>query len=89
MSSKPVSYAFLHKVDRKGHPVEILMEQRPQEASLMASMWELPQVEGFDTNSERLLLNVRHSITITNYYVSVLHFSPEEEHLLPEHMTRK
>jgi A/G-specific adenine glycosylase len=89
MSSKPVSYAFLHKADRKGHPVEILLEQRPHEASLMAGMWELPQVEGFDTNDERLLLNVRHSITITNYYVSVLHFSPEEEHRLPEHLTRQ
>jgi A/G-specific adenine glycosylase len=88
MSSRPVSYAFVRKGDRKDE-LEILLEQRPHEASLMAGMWELPEVEGFDPKSERLLLNVRHSITTTNYYVTVLHFLPEEEHLLPERATRK
>ena len=88
MSSKPVSYAILRRAARKGR-LEMLLEQRPHEASLMAGMWELPQVEGFDTSSDRLLLNVRHSITTTNYYVSILHFLPDEEHLLPRRKMRK
>ena len=88
MSRSAVSYALLRKADRKG-AVKILLEQRPQEASLMAGMWELPQVENFDANSERLLLQVRHSITVTNYSVSVLHFLPEEERMLAKRKTRK
>jgi A/G-specific adenine glycosylase len=79
MRSKPVSYALLRRSKRNG--VEILLEQRSHDASLMAGMWELPQVENEATN--RLLFNVRHAITTTNYNVSILHFEPEEKRLLP------
>jgi len=32
---------------------------------------------------------LRHSITTTNYHVSILSFMPNEEHLLPKHKVRK
>jgi len=80
MRSKSVSYALLRRSNRKNE-VEILLEQRSHEASLMAGMWELPEVGHED--SDRLLLSVRHAITTTNYHVSILHFAAEETKLLP------
>jgi A/G-specific adenine glycosylase len=81
MSSKRIAYAFLRRRGRRGR-TEVLLEQRSPHASLMAGMWELPQTGS--TEEERLMLNVRHSITTTNYYVSVLHFLPDEQPLLPQ-----
>jgi A/G-specific adenine glycosylase len=87
MRSKHVSYSLLRRSSRRGE-VEILLEQRPHNASLMAGMWELPEVE--NAESERLLLSVRHAITITNYRVSILHFEPDEQNQLPRRqITRK
>jgi A/G-specific adenine glycosylase len=81
MRSKAVSYALLRRSSRGGE-VEILLEQRSQEASLMAGMWELPEVESHA--EDRILLSVRHAITTTNYIVSVLRFEPDEKSLLPQ-----
>lgn len=83
MSSKQVAFAFLRRNSRKISD-EVLLEQRPSEASLMPGMWELPEVNGFDPDSERLLLHIRHSITTTNYYVSILRFEPGEQSSLPK-----
>ena len=82
MVSKSISYAFLRRA-RQGS-VEILLEQRPADASLMAGMWELPQLENAWPESDRVLLELRHSITVTNYQVSILHFEPKETKLLPK-----
>jgi len=68
MHSKAIYFAF---IDRK-NSTEILLEQRPHSASLMAGMWELPQVEAKAAAANRLLLSLRHSITTTNYQVSIL-----------------
>lgn len=78
MIGKEVAYGLLRRA-RKGK-TEVLLEQRSQEASLMAGMWELPLVEA---DADRLLLSVRHSITTTNYRVSILHFEENEADLLP------
>jgi A/G-specific adenine glycosylase len=88
MQSKPVNFAFLERKKNRNR-TEVLLEQRPHDASLMAGMWELPQVEAAEGDTKRLLLSLRHSITITNYQVSILSFRPEEEHLLPKHTIRK
>lgn len=88
MQSKPVHFALLERKSRKGC-IEILLEQRPHNASLMAGMWELPHLDIAAAAPERLVLSLRHSITITNYQVSILRFAPEEERLLPKHKTRK
>ncbi len=82
MVNKAVSYAIVRRL-RRGEP-EVLLEQRPAEASLMAGMWELPQLENPEPESDRVLLQLRHSITVTNYQVSILHFEPQESRLLPK-----
>jgi A/G-specific adenine glycosylase len=48
---------------------DVFLVQRAQDESLMAGMWELPEVVGM--NSESPLFTVRHSITVTDYRVCV------------------
>jgi A/G-specific adenine glycosylase len=88
MQLKTVNFAFLER-KKRGNRSEILLEMRPKDASLMAGMWELPHLGGDKADPERLLFTLRHSITITNYQVSILGFAANEEHLLPKHKTRK
>ncbi len=49
---------------------EVFLVQRPRDASLMAGMWELPEVNGKDGDASPIL-TLRHSITVTNYTVQV------------------
>jgi A/G-specific adenine glycosylase len=94
MKSQRAAYAFLRRlsrggpgsISRRGVP-EVLLEQRPQDATLMPGMWELPPIDPETAVPERRLLDVRHSITVTNYYVTVYGFDAAEEGSLPE--TRK
>ncbi|QNI32016.1 A/G-specific adenine glycosylase [Alloacidobacterium dinghuense] len=88
MRSKAIYFAFIERKKRKNSS-EILLEQRPHDASLMAGMWELPHLDPTKADPNRLLLSLRHSITTTNYQVSILRFAPEEEASLPEHNARK
>lgn len=50
------------------HGNQVCLVQRPANATLMASMWELPQVKGGAMNST-LRVRVRHSITNTDFEV--------------------
>jgi A/G-specific adenine glycosylase len=82
MRSQQVAYALLQ---RKAWPkTEVLLEQRPAEASLMPEMWELPMLASL-TQLDRAepRLTVRHSITNTNYYVSVFGLNPQQRKALP------
>jgi A/G-specific adenine glycosylase len=88
MHSKATYFAFIERKNGK-RPTEILLEQRPHDASLMAGMWELPHLDAAEADTARLLLSLRHSITVTNYQVSILSFSAEELSVLSEHKTRK
>jgi A/G-specific adenine glycosylase len=49
---------------------EVLLVQRPQDASLMAGMWELPELDGKNGDTSPFL-TLRHSITVTNYTVHI------------------
>jgi A/G-specific adenine glycosylase len=49
---------------------EVFLVQRPRDASLMAGMWELPELNGRDGDASPFL-TLRHSITVTNYTVQV------------------
>jgi len=49
---------------------KILLSQRSRTASLMAGMWELPELESMISGSTPSL-TLRHSITVTNYTVKV------------------
>ncbi|MBT9332512.1 A/G-specific adenine glycosylase [Paracidobacterium acidisoli] len=69
MRSREMAYGLFR---RKAWPkTEVLLEQRPADASLMAGMWELPEIEAKTAQEDAPALTVRHSITNTNYYVSV------------------
>ncbi|SDF81618.1 A/G-specific adenine glycosylase [Terriglobus roseus] len=75
MRSERVRYALTTR--RKQEGLEVLLQRRPMEASLMANMLELPQLSMHkDTGAlvllEEPLLRVRHSIVGTNYYVEVV-----------------
>ncbi len=48
----------------------VLLEQRPADASLMAGMWQLPELDAAPVDGA-LICKVKHSITVTNYRVSV------------------
>jgi A/G-specific adenine glycosylase len=49
----------------------VLLRQRKKQSSLMPGMWELPEIEATNTESELPLLKMRHSITTTDYTVFV------------------
>ena len=63
--SKETYYALA----RRGESV--LLVQRDADASLMAGMWELPELATDAMNGDTPLLRVRHAITDTDYRVSV------------------
>jgi A/G-specific adenine glycosylase len=75
MRSERVSFALCTRKAKGGVGVEVLLQKRPDEASLMAGMLELPQLSGMRNESfeltEQPVLRVRHAITGTNYYVEV------------------
>jgi A/G-specific adenine glycosylase len=47
-------------------------------------MWELPEIDGTNVDAARRLLDVRHSITVTNYYVTVYGYDADAEAELTE-----
>ncbi|HTW58051.1 MAG TPA: A/G-specific adenine glycosylase [Terriglobales bacterium] len=49
---------------------KVFLAQRPQDASLMASMWELPEIPP-PQDRAKPAFTLRHSITVTDYAVSV------------------
>ncbi|MGB7602444.1 MAG: A/G-specific adenine glycosylase [Candidatus Sulfotelmatobacter sp.] len=49
---------------------EVFLVQRPRDASLMAGMWELPELHEKNGDASPFL-TLRHSITVTNYTVHV------------------
>ena len=67
---KEMVYAVARRKD------EVYLVQRDHGSSLMAGMWELPQSE--KTNGGVLLRNVRHSITDTDYAITVVKGSARE-----------
>ncbi len=55
----------------------VLLVQRPADASLMAGMWELPSVSEGQRNGHKPVVKLRHSITDTDYQVSVITVSTD------------
>ena len=69
MQSRTV--AHLLALRKRGVETEVLLERRPDEASLMAGMLELPPLPLEATEGREPALRLRHAITNTNYYVHV------------------
>jgi A/G-specific adenine glycosylase len=76
MRTRQIAYALLRR-ERAG-ATQVLLQQRPQSASLMPGMWELPEVAADETDPQRVEITLRHAITVTNYQVRVLRFSAHE-----------
>ena len=55
---------------QKEIPEKVFLVQRPRNASLMAGMWELPEITG-KNGAAKPALTLRHSITVTDYTVRV------------------
>jgi len=99
MRSQAAAYAFLVRAEgtdgrvrgksgnghtpQPGEPA-VLLDQRPASASLMPGMWELPEIDASNVNGGRRLLDVRHAITVTNYYVTIYGYDAVKETSLPE-----
>jgi A/G-specific adenine glycosylase len=62
----------------------VLLEQRAQEASLMAGMFELPPLALAAVSGHSPVMRVRHAITDTNYAVEVYAENEEAAGLLKE-----
>jgi A/G-specific adenine glycosylase len=73
--SRSIAYALAKRAGRDEQ--EILLTQRPREASLMPGMWELPEL-GATAAASTPLLTLRHAITVTNYTVLIVARTEEE-----------
>lgn len=62
---------------------QVLLEQRPLGSSLMPGMWELPAIDPNSVPQDNEPITLRHSITDTNYSVSVYVLKSKQHHLLP------
>jgi A/G-specific adenine glycosylase len=69
MRTRRLTYALVER-ERDGDR-EVLLAQRPAGASLMADMWELPEIAELP-EAAAPILTVRHAITDTNYTVRVV-----------------
>jgi A/G-specific adenine glycosylase len=77
MLSREVAHALAVRTKREaGKPRargvrEVLLEQRPISATVMPSMWELPQLREAAVPDKELCMAVRHAIMQVNYYVRI------------------
>ena len=69
---KSISFAFARNNSA------VLLVRRPESSSLMAGMWELPALDRSQVNGNEPLLRLRHSITDTDYHVSIFAIPPHE-----------
>ncbi len=74
--SRPVAY--LLDLRKRGTSTEVLLERRPDDATLMPAMYELPPLPLDAVDGREPVLRVRHAITNTNYYVQVFAPRPAE-----------
>jgi A/G-specific adenine glycosylase len=80
MLSRKTALALVQR--RQWPKAEVLLQRRPPDASQMPNMWELPSIKEGQESEDMLLLTVRHSITNTNYYVTVYGLTMNEQKLL-------
>jgi A/G-specific adenine glycosylase len=66
---REIHYA-LSCLDDESRPAKVFLVRRPHEASLMAGMWELPEMQP-PREDKKAAFTLRHSITITDYTVRV------------------
>ena len=74
---REIHYALICR-DHNSYGGEVFLVQRPREVSLMAGMWELPELLSRDGVEDKLFA-LRHSITVTDYTVNVWRGSSSEQ----------
>ena len=74
--------AHLLHVRGEGEAAEILLKQRPADASLMAGMFELPPLPLDVVASQKPVLKLKHAITNTIYSVEIYTPNDELDHAL-------
>jgi A/G-specific adenine glycosylase len=78
MPRKPlIARAITYALVRRAADGHILLRQRAADASLMAAMWELPELAEVTADAE-VILRLRHAITVTNYLVSIVRLGEEQ-----------
>ena len=80
MLSRKTALALLQR--RQWPRAEVLLQRRPPDSAQMPNMWELPSIKEGQESEDMLLLTVRHSITNTNYYVTVYGLTINEQKML-------
>jgi A/G-specific adenine glycosylase len=77
MLSKEIAYALSVRMGRRTGTIrrptsrEVLLEQRPDSASVMPGLWELPLLREPAVPDSELRMTVRHAIMQVNYYVRI------------------
>jgi A/G-specific adenine glycosylase len=86
MQAREAAYGFLSRTRAK--EVEVLLERRSEGLSLMPGMWELPSIEVTGAQMEKAL-TLRHSITVTNYRVTIYDLGSQQKRLPKSKETRQ
>ena len=68
-NSRPAAYLLWLR--KSGTMTEVMLQRRPENASLMAGMYELPPLPIDAVDGLEPILRLRHAITTTNFYVSI------------------
>jgi len=84
MLSQEVAYALSVRMGRRRGATprptgpEVLLEQRPDSASVMPGLWELPLLRVPAVPDSELRMTVRHAIMQVNYYVRIRTVSKDD-----------
>ncbi len=81
-AQKSRAIAYLLKVRSAEMETEVLLQKRPADASLMPDMYELPALPEDAVREREPIFRTRHSITSTNFHVSV--FTDRHEEAIPD-----
>ncbi len=73
MICREVAYALSVRTGRQAGQAnrEVLLEQRPEEQTVMPGLWELPALTDPAVPEEELRIALRHAIMQVNYYVRI------------------
>ncbi|HEX4022847.1 MAG TPA: A/G-specific adenine glycosylase [Acidobacteriaceae bacterium] len=89
MRSRLIAYGLVRRQEKQQGKLEVLLQQRPANASQMPGMWELLEVDESIVENIEPVLRVRHAITNTNHYVRVYDFDLPTENMLQKHETQR
>lgn len=84
MTSRVAAYALVMRATprpgrrRGGNSEQLLLVQRPAQATVMPGMWELPNLINAEVPASELRMTLRHAIMQVNYYVHIRSVGEED-----------